>query len=327
MGHPDDEALSAHLDGEVTPWAPHLGACVECSGRLNTMAAVRNSLAVPVEISGEVRERVIAAALATYEETFAGSPTAQAADETPAPATISPIGPVGARRRPALVAVISVAAVLLTVMGAVGVLTRNGANDGGNQAATSPEAAKNRSAAGATSADSIHLGEISDRETLVMKVTGTGSSSPESSTGQSSSAGGSASAGASASNYGDTGDAISSARSAPSASPPALAAPGTIEDSAGSIANSGASSSAEALSGPVEGGGVSAAPWACEKEVRNSHAGAGEVVYRALASHLAAETLVFGLQVAPGTPEAPMPLTLVMVTRDGCQLVFEAVVP
>ena len=46
--HPDDEALSAHLDGEEPQLRVHLESCTACTGRLADLRQVRAALGAPV---------------------------------------------------------------------------------------------------------------------------------------------------------------------------------------------------------------------------------------------------------------------------------------
>ena len=84
--HPDDELLSAALDGEPDPdTVAHLGACGGCLARLDALDRVRQSVAAdPGPAPAAFADRALAAATAAW----AGE---QAAAQVPAPAPTAPV--------------------------------------------------------------------------------------------------------------------------------------------------------------------------------------------------------------------------------------------
>jgi hypothetical protein len=62
--HPDDEALSAHLDGEAPEVGAHIAACATCGARLATLRRVSGAVGATVTPpTGRQREAAIAAAI------------------------------------------------------------------------------------------------------------------------------------------------------------------------------------------------------------------------------------------------------------------------
>ena len=104
--HPDDEALSALLDGEATAAEEaHAEACRECSGRLAQLRAVALAVGVaPEPVTAARRDAAIAEALAATPRTSApvgdGSPALAAAPDASAPADDGP-SPLAAVPEPA----------------------------------------------------------------------------------------------------------------------------------------------------------------------------------------------------------------------------------
>lgn len=69
-GHPDDELLSAHLDGDAPEVRPHLVGCAPCRARLAELRAVAAAVAVPPPAPPQhVVDGAVAAALARQEAT------------------------------------------------------------------------------------------------------------------------------------------------------------------------------------------------------------------------------------------------------------------
>ena len=153
--HPDDEALSALLDGEATAAEEaHAGACPECSGRLAQLRAVALAVgAAPEPVTAARRNAAIAEALAATPRTSApvgdGSPAlaavpgaaAPVGDGSPPPAAASGDGRRG-RRRNRLPQWAAAAAVVAVLAGSVGVVSFLG-----GQAPQKEQATADRSAA------------------------------------------------------------------------------------------------------------------------------------------------------------------------------------
>lgn len=66
--HPDDEELSAHLDGEAgAATTAHLASCPQCDGRLHQLEAAASRVAAPVRPPDDgVRQAAMAAALEAF---------------------------------------------------------------------------------------------------------------------------------------------------------------------------------------------------------------------------------------------------------------------
>jgi hypothetical protein len=63
--HPDDEALSAYLDGEEPHLRDHIDGCAACVQRLDEFRRIRAAIATPVaEVAARQRDAAIATALA-----------------------------------------------------------------------------------------------------------------------------------------------------------------------------------------------------------------------------------------------------------------------
>lgn len=72
--HPDDERLSALLDGEAnTDFAAHVDGCAECAQRLEALRGASMALQAPVVVAGHLREAAVARAIQTASEPVAES--------------------------------------------------------------------------------------------------------------------------------------------------------------------------------------------------------------------------------------------------------------
>lgn len=118
--HLDDEAISAHLDGEATPEeAAHVDGCETCTARLAELRAASEAIGSPVDLVFADRDAAVAAALSA------------------APA--SNVVPLAGRRRQAPPQWLAVAAALLVVVALVpllGSLGGGGDDDSAETAAT-----------------------------------------------------------------------------------------------------------------------------------------------------------------------------------------------
>jgi len=102
-GHPDFDALSAHLDGEAPEWHSHVAGCAACQATLARLRTVSALVADPPMASSPARERALSGAL----EAFAGGETHQEAVErsgfgprAEAGITPRPVPPMPPRPRP-----------------------------------------------------------------------------------------------------------------------------------------------------------------------------------------------------------------------------------
>lgn len=69
MAHPDDELLSALLDGEAdTDFAAHVDGCAECAQRLEALRGASMALQAPVVVPGHLREAAVARAIKVGNE-------------------------------------------------------------------------------------------------------------------------------------------------------------------------------------------------------------------------------------------------------------------
>lgn len=121
--HLDDEAISAHLDGEATPAeAEHVDGCETCTARLAELRAASEAVGSPVDLGFADRDAAVAAAMAA------------------APA--SNIAPMASRRRrQAPPQWLAAAAALLVVVALVPVLgSLRGGGDDADETAASGEA-------------------------------------------------------------------------------------------------------------------------------------------------------------------------------------------
>ena len=83
--HPDDELLSAALDGEADPGTiAHFGDCDDCLSRLDTLDRVRQQVAaVPAPAPAGVADRAVAAATAAWRDERGGAAAAATAPAAP----------------------------------------------------------------------------------------------------------------------------------------------------------------------------------------------------------------------------------------------------
>ena len=148
--HPDDETLSALLDGAAEDLAAHLQDCDRCSGRQAELAAARAALqTAPVEPLDELtRRRLVTAAL---EAAGAAAPAA----------------PARARRHPALIG--SAAAVILAVLVGVPFVLGNDRSSRDQTALTAQAPGSAQESAAAFLGD---LGDLSDRDRIRLRLSG-----------------------------------------------------------------------------------------------------------------------------------------------------------
>jgi hypothetical protein len=181
--HPDDESLSAALDGEDAAAATHVAGCASCLARTEAFRAT--SLAVasdrPGMAAAGLADRAVGAALAAFQAERAGTdPSAADADRgagnvVPLPSRsardkdifTSRAPAAGGRRVPGWL--MGVAAALLAVLVAVPVLTRGGDDDDLDTAARTMAT---ESVAPAAPIEGGDLGDQSDQLALGTLVTG-----------------------------------------------------------------------------------------------------------------------------------------------------------
>jgi len=147
--HPDDEQLSAHLDGPAEPaLTRHLAVCGRCTDRLEEFRAVMAGLAaaraVPPPVIDDRASGALAAARRAWEEERATAPPlAEGGAGVPGPppdlvarAPASAPGttpiPLAARRRRAPAWALGVAAAVALVLGVTAVALQNGDSGGGD---------------------------------------------------------------------------------------------------------------------------------------------------------------------------------------------------
>jgi hypothetical protein len=184
--HPDDESLSAALDGEDAAAAAHVAACAACLARTDALRATSAAVAAD-PVAGPppgLADRAVAAALAAFEaERVATGPTMADPSEGenvvplhragPAvPDSFSSHRPPGqdARRR-VPTWVLGVAAALAAVLVAVPVLTRGGDDSGDTVASRAADTGASTFAAGPL-IEGGDLGERSDQLELGNLLTG-----------------------------------------------------------------------------------------------------------------------------------------------------------
>ena len=138
--HLDDEAISAHLDGEATPAeAAHVDGCETCTARLAELRAASEAIGSPVDLGFADRDATVAAAMAA--------------------AATSNVVPLASRRRTGPPQWLAVAAALLVVVALVPLLGSLGGGDSDDSAETaaSGEAADDTMAFDADAADGTEL--------------------------------------------------------------------------------------------------------------------------------------------------------------------------
>lgn len=183
--HPDDELLSAALDGETGPrTVAHLGGCDACLARLDALDRVRHSVATdPGPTPAAVADRVMAAAAAAWAGEQVPATVPEPATTTPVPTPPPPPGPTGAgearrnhkvaplhrrsdRRSVPTWALGAVAALVAALLAVPIVLDDD--SDTAQRTASAPtgDAAKNASSLDAGVVEGGELGSLSDPATL-----------------------------------------------------------------------------------------------------------------------------------------------------------------
>ena len=205
--HPDDESLSAALDGEDATTASHVASCVTCLARSDTLRAAGRAIGATdtARASATLTDRAVAAALAAFAAergAGAGGVTIDGAgDGTTAGRTIGTIGTAGggggkvaplrpaptgesdsftshgrvagdSRRRVPPGWLVGVAAALVALAVAVPVLTGGGTKTDTVATAANDDSAKMSALAGAPAIDGGDIGEQSDQAALGGIVTG-----------------------------------------------------------------------------------------------------------------------------------------------------------
>ncbi|MGH9190783.1 MAG: hypothetical protein ACRD0Q_12290 [Acidimicrobiales bacterium] len=292
--HPDTEALSALVDGEAPAWSAHVDACLRCRDELAGLRAVRVALGKPVPVPPGVRESAISAALAAYSDESAEpslSPSVEHAAFRPVPALRPVPEPRFALRRRWLVAgsvVGSVAAMLALVLVAVPLLR----NDDRVARKTGADSALRSTA----------RPELSD---------GAGGVQGE----------------------GFAGDRPAAQSAAPELGE--VGGPEELKARLGPVANAARQGVAPQLaqteddasrnrSAPTAADTTAGAPRACEKAARATvPQPLGTLVYEGIGSSGSIAVVV----LAFSTGDAPAPVNLLVLTREGCRPVFSVQYP
>ena len=322
-GHPDFEALSAHVDGEAPEVAAHVAGCAECRTKLKWLRTAIALVATPVPpADASVREQVLARAGDAFDrrpavvadaagrEPAAGvSPLATSASDRAAAAEApggrrsesagpppAPV-PIGAGRRARArggsglwVGLGSVAAVIVAVLVGMSALG-GGSGDDGNTVAAGPAPERNSTG---TASDSAAGASIGDAAT---------DNSAESAGGLD---------GGDLGQIGDAATLVAKAAPALAQSRSPLSAPQSGPAPAGLTADAP----------PITPKVVGTRP--CEMEARAARPGLGTVVYFATGQVDGVPVMVLGFQ--PGLPPADVTL-LALAQQEGCRIVLEAAGP
>ena len=279
--HPDDDALSAALDGEEDPAATaHLQACAACRARLDALDAVRHLVAAdPGPAPAGLADRVVPAATRAWRD--------ERARDTVVP--LRPPAPrrsLGGRRLPPWTLGAAAAAIALLV--AIPVLLRDTQRTDTTAAAPTDTATNAQVALDDDAVDGGHLGSLSDpgtlRQELERAVAGVAAR-----TGAATEAAPSA----------DDAGAEAPTRAAPAPQPPGEA-PGGSQYRAGSR--------------PASGAGT------CRAEVRSSYGtGLGDLLYTASLRWQDTDAVLLAYRLADPSGPGPDHRAFVMAL-DGCRL-------
>lgn len=176
--HPDDDAISAHLDGADPELLTHLRECGPCLARLEAMRAVVRAVAAPpASPPAPLVERAIQAAIAVAAEPPVedGRPQRASADRDPATQSQASAAAVSRRRRRRMPppAWIAVAAAAVAVLVAVPALLGNGRP--ADEVATVKDNSRAETTAGAGAPGAFtalapDLGDHSDPATVVSLI-------------------------------------------------------------------------------------------------------------------------------------------------------------
>lgn len=290
--HPTTEELSAHVDGREPECAAHLEACLQCRSTSDALRSIRAAVAVPpTPLDRSDREGAIARAISAVDR-----------------APVLDLDEARRRRRAAVVAVGSVAAVLFSVLAAVAVV-RSGdhgarqttvagptieADGGGSTAAQVPVQVRNGG----------DLGDIADPTDLADRVA---LGSPRSS----------ANAGATSERSQDKSAAVDTTIGSTAGSGSSQATPGGPPLAPDS--HSGA---------PLQAVEVGTRP--CEIQVRLLNQTLGPLLYFATARWQGTPAVVLGFSPTPAAPvQSPVtsPQSLYVAAQDGCGLLGQATTP
>lgn len=323
--HPDDESLSAALDGEDTPTAAHVAGCAECLARTDALDGVRLAVAGgPTAAPPALADRAVAAALAAFAEERAG-PTAAPPAATDGDGVVVPFRPApgapgglgdsfsshpastsGGRGRRVPGWAMGAAAALAALLVAVPVLNRD-SGTGPDQVATAArdDARKATTEAAAPVVDGGDLGDQADQlllgEVLAGAVTGTPAASPSPlSADQPAVAAAESAAPTRAADAGPAGGAEAPAAAAPAPAP-----------AQSSVTPSTPSNAASADPAAVA---------ACEQAVATEYGrGLGPLLYRATLRWQGTPAVVFAYRLADTSANGPDHRAFVMAL-DGCRL-------
>ncbi|HVM39727.1 MAG TPA: hypothetical protein VM618_02975 [Acidimicrobiia bacterium] len=201
--HPDDEALSAFLDGsDADGVAAHLSACASCAERFDALGRARAALAAePEPLPDLTRRRLVATAIES-----AGTPLASRDAILP--------GRARARRSRRLLPMLGAAAAAVFVVGGIVALQDDGGNGAdttalGGSSFSEGTAGGGLAAGGGAGVPLLELGDLDDPDALREALRNSGvvefdaTAGPDAATGGSASAGGGGSAADDASNESD----------------------------------------------------------------------------------------------------------------------------
>ena len=310
--HPTIEHLSAHIDGLEPAWAGHVDGCARCRSATDALRSARKAVAVPPPGRDDAgREDAISRAIAAAHASDPGvraDTAGSGSTRLPVEALIPPrpaafdLDAARQRRWRAVVAVGSVAAVLLSVLAAVTVL---GGDDKRADSTASPALeSESETFAGAPPRSGEvrlggDLGEIADTAALAARVTGSARQ-----------------AGPEAAGQGGTGG--TSGKSV---------GPAEVEKDLQPSADSSASATSGPGSPPVAAQ-VGTRP--CEIETRLLNQTLGPLLYFANARFQGTPSVVLGFSpvpAAPGQPPVVSPLSLFVASEGDCRPLATATTP
>lgn len=288
--HPDFEDLSAFVDGQAPEWSSHVSECGSCRAALDRLRAVQAAVAVPVErVAAGERDRAVATAVAAA---VAGRPAPLAAtDRTPSPA--APAGPSLTPPRPVATAPDRSWRWLVPASAAAALLLVVGAVSVLSQGGRS----ENQTAT---------AGRILESPESAPTVGGRGGADAAAD-----------SAGAATTSSGDLGE-IPDAATLLARARPGLAAKGAPVVGPATTAPSALRGRSEAVPAPAT---VGTRP--CEEQARSRDPALREVVYFATATRQGQTAVVLGLSTGP----PPAPVTLLLLSQDGCAVLLRTAGP
>lgn len=281
QNHPDDELLSAALDGEPEPGTTaHLGGCDACLARLDALDRVRRAVGTgPGPTPADVADRALGAAAAAWagEQAAAAAPVPTPLPTPPPAGGDDNVVPLPRRRdrrtfpRWAIGAVAALVAVLLAVP-----IVLDDDSDTGQRTASAPtgDAAGNAPSLDAGVVEGGELGSLSDPAALREQLL----------------------------------------RAVPGAVAQRAAAPPAADEAADTLAAPAPEAAAP------NAGGAGAAATACRAEVRAEFGGRlGALLYAASLRWQDTDAVVLAYRLADTSAPGPDHLAVV-IARDDCRL-------